>query len=286
MDSNDSSPVVRAGKQRISALYSRVAPVHEEQGPPRFAHAGRRLVQLTEVAPGERVLDLATGRGAVLFPAAERVGPTGRVVGIDLAEGMVAQTEAAIAHREFQHASVQVMDADSLTFAADEFDRVLCSFAVFFFPDVPRVLAEIRRVLAPGGTVGFAFSRGHDERWRWYEDLLRECGALDRLPPSPGSGAIRQDGALVAELTTAGFAACQEVVEQTDLLVADESTWWTSLWTHGSRAPLDHMDATTLARFKAACLEQARSMMEPAGLRERHTFVYVLAHKPNDGCSQ
>jgi hypothetical protein len=52
------------------SFYSRVAPRYAEEGPPYFARAGRRLVELTHVQPGDAVLDLGTGRGAVLLPAA------------------------------------------------------------------------------------------------------------------------------------------------------------------------------------------------------------------------
>jgi ubiquinone/menaquinone biosynthesis C-methylase UbiE len=56
------------GKRLVAALYDRVAPDYADLGPPLFAHAGRRLVEIAAVAPGDRVLDVATGRGAVLFP--------------------------------------------------------------------------------------------------------------------------------------------------------------------------------------------------------------------------
>src|SRR6266496_539280 len=65
-------------KQNMAELYSRVAPSYAERGPPRFAYAGRRLVELAGVGSADAVLDLGTGRGATLLPAAERVGPMGR----------------------------------------------------------------------------------------------------------------------------------------------------------------------------------------------------------------
>lgn len=71
-------------KRRVAALYTQVAADYAELGPPLFAHAGGRLVEIAGVAPADRVLDVATGRGAVLFPAAERIGPSGQVVGMTL----------------------------------------------------------------------------------------------------------------------------------------------------------------------------------------------------------
>src|SRR5688500_2176491 len=83
---------------------------------------GRRLVEGVGVSAGDAVLDVATGRGAVLFPAAERVGPGGSVVGIDLAVGMVERTRAEIERRGVANASVRQMDAERLDFADGSFD--------------------------------------------------------------------------------------------------------------------------------------------------------------------
>lgn len=269
-------PLSADPKHRLARLYSTVAPDYEEKGPPIFVHAGKRLIEIAGVAPGHTVLDIATGRGAVLFPAAERVGSQGLVIGIDLAEGMVVQTRAAIARRALAHASVQQMDAECLNFPDTSFDRVLCSFAVFFFPDVTRVLVEIRRVLRPSGTIGFAFTRSTDPQWRWYEELLAAYGALDGLPPSLGMPGIRNAGALTALLTEAGFANARETVEDAELLFEDEDAWWASLWTHGSRVPLERLAPDVLERLRAECLARARALRGPKGLVQRHTFVYII----------
>ncbi len=76
-------------KEQVAGLYSRVATTYGRIGPDVFAPFGRWLVAHTNLSPGERVLDVATGRGAALFAAAEKVGSAGFVVGIDLAEQMV-----------------------------------------------------------------------------------------------------------------------------------------------------------------------------------------------------
>jgi O-methyltransferase/aklanonic acid methyltransferase len=54
-----------------------------------FPLLGRRIVELSQIPAGARILDVASGRGAILFPAAEKVGPTGEVIGIDISAGMV-----------------------------------------------------------------------------------------------------------------------------------------------------------------------------------------------------
>jgi ubiquinone/menaquinone biosynthesis C-methylase UbiE len=259
-------------KQLAARLYSSVAAVYEG-GAPFFAHAGRRLVDVAGVALGEAVLDVATGRGAALFPAVERVGRRGRVVGIDVAPGMVNETRAAIERRGIANAEIRLMDAEALALDAGSFDRVLCSFAVFWFPNLDRALAEMRRVLRPGGTLAFAFTRGADPRWTWYADRLREMGALDGLPPPPGRPGIRQPNALATALREAGFADPGETVEEAELYYPDAEAWWSALWTHGDRVSLERLSPGQVERLKADCLPLAQALAGPHGIPQRHTFI-------------
>src|SRR5579859_6349426 len=102
--------------EQTGSFYSRVAPRYAEEGPPYFAHAGRRLVELANVEPDDVVLDLGTGRGAVLLPAARQVGPGGRAIGVDIAAEMLAYTHRALETEQLAHASVLRMDVGTLAF--------------------------------------------------------------------------------------------------------------------------------------------------------------------------
>ena len=133
-----------ARREQTRALFSRAAPEYDAGG--SFAYFGRRLVEMVGVEPGQRVLDVASGRGAVLFPAAEWAGASGHVEGIDLAEGMVEATNAD-AERRGVRARVRLMDAEHLDFPDASFDRVLCGFGIMFPPDQFQALSEFRRVL-------------------------------------------------------------------------------------------------------------------------------------------
>ncbi len=267
-------------KRRLADLYSLVAPRYAELGPPRFAYAGRRLVDLAEVHSGDSVLDLGTGRGAVLLPAAERVGPSGRAVGIDLAEGMVEQTSASLAERGWHWAAVVRMDADQLNFPEESFTHVLSSFSVFFFQDVSHVLKRIRSILRPGGTAGFAFVRRTDPLFNWCEDQLRQRGAFARMSPIPGTQRLREPGVLQALLESSGFVGVREVVEEVDLAYPDAQAWWNSLWTHGSRRALDVLTPAELADVQQISLERAQAQTGPNGLIEREEFAFIIARRP------
>lgn len=116
--------------------------------PALFAPWADRLVAATDLAPGMSVLDVACGTGVVARAAADRVGPTGTVVGVDSSEAMLA-----VARRVRPDVRWQVGDAGSLPFEADAFDRVLCQAALMFVDDPVLALREMGRVAAAGGRV-------------------------------------------------------------------------------------------------------------------------------------
>lgn len=85
---------------------------------PFFARFGATLLQVADLSEGESVLDVGNGRGATLLPAAAQVGPQRRVLGIDLAEEMVALLDADIAGGGLENASIQRMDGPTWQFIA------------------------------------------------------------------------------------------------------------------------------------------------------------------------
>ncbi len=115
-----------------------------------------RMLDLAQVAPGERVLDVATGIGEPALSAAARVGPTGHVVATDLAPAMLAiaaerARQAGAGNVEFIQA-----DAEALELAPASFDAVLCRFGLMFLPDPGRSLARMRTLLKDDGRIAVA----------------------------------------------------------------------------------------------------------------------------------
>lgn len=110
------------------------------------------LVELAALRPGERVLDLACGTGLLARLAAPKVGPTGKVTGLDFNSGMLAVARTlpspSGASITWVEGSAVAMDLPNASF-----DVILCQQGVQFFPDKPKALREMHRVLAPGGRV-------------------------------------------------------------------------------------------------------------------------------------
>ncbi len=116
------------------------------------------LVALAAPQPGERVLDVACGTGTVARLAAQHVGHTGQVTGLDLNPGMLAVARELPPPQGVQIAW-QEGNAMAMPLADAAFDVVLCQQGLQFFPDRAAALREMHRVLAPGGRVALSVWR-------------------------------------------------------------------------------------------------------------------------------
>ena len=110
------------------------------------------VLRTADLQRGERVLDVACGTGVVARLAADLVGSTGSVTGIDVAPDMIEVAKATTAPAE-PPIDWHVGDAASLPFADESYDAVLCQMGLMFIPDRPVAVREMRRVLKPGGRV-------------------------------------------------------------------------------------------------------------------------------------
>ena len=125
--------------------------------PAIFGPWAEDLLALATLKVGERVLDVACGTGVVARLAAQRVGPSGIVVGLDLNPGMLAvartlpQQGAKIEWREG--------NVNAIPFPEATFDVTLCQQGLQFFPDRPAALREMRRVLVPRGRLALSVWR-------------------------------------------------------------------------------------------------------------------------------
>lgn len=108
------------------------------------------LLRTAGLKPGERVLDVACGTGVAARLAAEQVGTAGSVTAIDIAPDMI-EVARAVPSPGGPPIEWHVGDAAPLPFPDGAYDAVLCQMGLMFMPDRPAVLAEMHRVLAPGG---------------------------------------------------------------------------------------------------------------------------------------
>jgi ubiquinone/menaquinone biosynthesis C-methylase UbiE len=123
--------------------------------PALFAEWAPHLVHIAGVAPGQTVLDVACGTGIVARTSADLLGGHGRVVGLDLNEAMLTVAGRLRPDLEWRHG-----DAQTLPFADQSFDTVLCQMALMFFPDRVRAVKEMARVVARERIVALSVPAG------------------------------------------------------------------------------------------------------------------------------
>ena len=115
-----------------------------DASPLRFwEYFGRRTIELASIPIGSRVLDVCCGTGASALPAAEVVGPTGKVIGVDLAKQLLELARTKAIQRRLGNIEFEVGDMLSMRFPAASFDAVDCIFGIFFVPDMAQALSEL-----------------------------------------------------------------------------------------------------------------------------------------------
>lgn len=143
----------RRFKQMERAGFNRIAERYAE-GAHLRADLAAALLDAAALTPGLAVLDLASGPGLLARDAADRVQPGGWVLASDIAEAMLAAgARRAAAEGRAATLGFAAADAEHLCLPDAAFDRVLAGLALFMFPHPERALAEMHRVLRPGGRV-------------------------------------------------------------------------------------------------------------------------------------
>jgi ubiquinone/menaquinone biosynthesis C-methylase UbiE len=171
-------------KQNERRAWDSCAETYDRCLTPAFTPIARELISLVGLHSGQRVLDVATGGGLVALLAASLVGPEGRVLGVDLAETMVALARNRAGEEDVHNAEFSAMDAENLDLPPEYFDAVLCSLGLMLFPQPERALGEMHRVLKAGGSVAVAvFDRGSKVALR---ALIEPFVPL--MPPPPQRG--------------------------------------------------------------------------------------------------
>lgn len=131
-------------------MYDATAAAGYERGFARISsHFIPFLLGAGRIAPGQRVLDVATGTGLAAEAALKIIGPEGHLTATDISEQMVERARERLTGAT--NVTFRVDDAQAMGIVDDSFDAVLCSLGLMFFPDPARGLGEFHRVLRPGG---------------------------------------------------------------------------------------------------------------------------------------
>ncbi len=260
----------RIGYNLIAARYAEGAALR--------AGLNAALIAAAELRPGQAVLDLASGPGVLARDAAQQVAG-GLVVASDIAEQALAEGRRREADGKLQFAAA---DAERLTFADAAFDRVLCGLGLMFFPDAPRALAEMRRVLKPGGLAVFSL---------WGEEArapLVACAlqCIRRILPPPKVERLSPfrfgDRALLRQtLADAGFGAVDIHVHTLSCAFDTPQAYWQAFrdLAGGAAAGLARLPEATLARLGEEVAQELAPCRQGEGYVAQSEVLIAVARR-------
>jgi ubiquinone/menaquinone biosynthesis C-methylase UbiE len=273
-------PDPEALKRGIAGVFDRSAETYDQVGVDFFTPLARDLVARAVLREGERVLDVGAGRGAVLFAAASAVGPSGRVVGIDLSAKMAELTQAEASPRGFGNVAVAQGDAEQPDFANGSFDAVLASLVMFFLPDSAAAVRRYAALLAPGGRFGFTTFGAQDPN---FDAAMRAVGSFvpDGMPHRDERQGPFGSREAIAQLVTANGFAHPEIDEMTyESRFTDPDHWLAWVWSHGGRYTLERVPADRLDEATAAAKAAFKAAQTPAGDYVIHTQIRFTIARP------
>ncbi len=242
---------------RIISTYTAAADHFD--GLPFWHHFGRRTVEMLQLPAGARVLDLCCGTGASALPAAERVGPTGSVLGVDLTPALVDQARRAAAARGLVQARFEVGDVSTLDVAAGSVEAVVSVFGLFFLDDMAGTLRRAWTWLAPGGQLAITawgtvvLSPGEPYFW---DAVLREDPSAAHISPA---ARLATPGALEALFAEAALPAPRVVCETWRMPLATPDAFWPVIMGTSNRGVFEALTPDAQRRVKREVLGRLRA---------------------------
>jgi ubiquinone/menaquinone biosynthesis C-methylase UbiE len=251
-------------KRRVVADFNAMAATYDAL---RFVQVcARRLIELFALRPGAHVLDVATGTGWAALAAAQHVGPTGRVLGVDLAPELLECARQKTAAAGLTQVEFREGDAERLDLADQRFDVVLCTSALFFVPDMLAALREWSRVLTPGGQVGFSgwgltFGQPQQDLW---DACLRQYGVS--VPTASPNLRLAEPETCRRLLHEAGFVQIEVQSEQLGYYFRTVEEYWEEVWASRSRMTLLQMAPVQREQFQAEHLAEVGALATEQGI--------------------
>jgi ubiquinone/menaquinone biosynthesis C-methylase UbiE len=264
-------------RARAVKTYNAAADVYDDPANSFWERFGRRTIERLQLSKGAAILDVCCGSGGSALPAAETVGPSGSVLGVDLADRLLENARAKAKARALSNVQFRVGDLLQLRVLNDQFDAVICVFGIFFVPDMPLALRLLWERVHSGGKLAIttwgprffepATSAFWDTIRKERPDLYRGFNPWDR---------ICDPQSLSALFAEAGIANPHVVAESGSHSIASPEAWWAAVLGSGYRGTLDQLDAAARDRVRVANLEYIRDAHVTS---VEANVVYAVAHK-------
>ncbi len=266
-----------AQRHQLLASFSALASTYDQL---HFLQlCAHRLVELTPLPAGARVLDVATGTGVVALAVARRVGSAGKVVGVDLSPEMLARARQKLALAGLSQVEFREGDAQRLDFPDQSFDVVLCASSLFFVPDMVSALREWRRVLVPGGVVGFSsfgptFLQPLRQLW---EARMSHYGLTPAALPTHR---LADPNACRGLLREAGFVRVELCTEQLGYHVPGAQERWADIMAGLEGKPWLQLPPAQRAQAQAEHMAELSGLVTAQGIWVDEPTILAFGRRP------
>jgi ubiquinone/menaquinone biosynthesis C-methylase UbiE/rhodanese-related sulfurtransferase len=281
------TPVFNAKKfkDRQRVAWNALADVYDHSFSILAYPATMQMILEAKLQPGDTVLDLCSGTGADAFLALPFVGETGQIIGVDIAENMVAIANAKTKARGITNCEFQVGDGEEITFKSGMFYAAVSKWGLMFFPDCHKAM---KGVLKPGGRFS-ALVLGRKERARFFtvagQAAYKVNPSLVVVEDGPSNFQFGPDGAIEAVLNAAGFVNVRSRRFAVMISCADGERYW-ELVTKGLGGFVDRLrraDPGVMESVRRLAIESVERYNGPDGIRLPLEVVCAYAEKPAKG---
>jgi ubiquinone/menaquinone biosynthesis C-methylase UbiE len=270
---------------KTASVFNAAADNFDEPALSFWHRFGQKTVDYLELRAGDCVLDVCCGTGASAIPAAVAVGPSGQVLGVDLADSLLQLARHKAEKQGLEN--IEFIKGDFLDLALlpenlpenspENFDAIVCVFGIFFVPDMTAAIQSLWKRLRPSGKLAItswaaqAFEPASQAFWTAIEaerpDLVRCYSPWDRINDADSLKALLESGGATQVSVTP-----QTIVHE----LASPEDWWTIVLGGGLRGTVDQLEASAQERVKQANL---------AFIRDRNirgldlNVLYAIAQK-------
>jgi ubiquinone/menaquinone biosynthesis C-methylase UbiE len=267
---------------KLESIFDLVANNFESVGPSYFTYFGHQLINRSEIVSGQKVLDVACGRGASLLRASEIVGPSGEVIGTDFSGEMIKNLASHISKKNVENVQVIQMDAEDIRLPDNHFDYVFSGLSTHFFSNPILAVHEMHRVLKSEGKLGISsWSIKRDTK----EMGVYEKASLKVFPESyskrvpqqktrPDFSSIKGFTSILSE---AGFSNIVIQEESKVFYYKDKDEWWNEQNNNATRGFFERIkedNPSLFDKFKTAVFEEMELQMEDDRIKFEANVLY------------
>ncbi len=264
-------------KELIKKTFNLIAEGYDRPALRFFPMAAELMAELLAPAEDHRILDVATGTGALSLALAAKV-PQGQVDGIDISEGMLEVARNKAAGKGLENTRFMLMDMEDPSLEKDYYDLVTSNFGLFFSEDMVATLGILRDHAKIGGRV--AFSTFHGDSFSPLVDIF--FSHLERYgiePPTLSWKRLGDQSKIEDVVKQAGLHDLQVHHRDISYYLSNADQWWDIIAYAGFRALLEQLSDPQRRIFRQELLPDIRDLATRDGIALKVMVSFAIARR-------